>query len=530
MDRTASQTISYQECQEASEAFASGIQRVFDWRKGDVLALCLPNSIHIPVATLGTLAAGGIVSPCNPAYTELEMAHQFRNSGAKALLTSADCADHVWRACEKAGIAAENVMLIGAEPNQHSRAKSWASIMEHGKVNQYRRPKINPKTDLAFLVYSSGTSGPPKGVRLSHYNMVSNLLQLYAIEQYNMTSDGSSTSGNIPAPGTQGDKILACLPFFHIFGLTMFVLSPIHIGVTTFIMEKFDIDRWCATVEAEQITFAYIVPPIALLLAKHPAATKYNLQSIRMTGSGGAPLDSELVSAVYKRTGVRIKQGYGLSETSPGACHLRWEDWEAGAGTVGWLLPNMEIMFCSPAPSEGNSMIPLPPGSTGELCLRGPNVFLGYHGNSEATQEALTTDGWFRTGDVGHIDSDQFIHITDRVKELIKYKGFQVAPAELEATLLEHPDVADSAVIGVEDPVRRTEVPRAYIVHATRKHYEAGDEEGRSIAAWLQTRLTDYKRLRGGVRFVESIPKSPSGKILRRLLKEQASKELKAKL
>ena len=482
------------------------------------------------MATLGTLRAGGIISPCNPTYTVTELAHQFRDSGARAVLTRANCAEQVWHACAKANIAVENVIVIGAESEQRPQARSWESVMEYGKGAVFHQPQINPRTDLAFLVYSSGTSGPPKGVRLSHYNMTSNLMQLYAIEQYNMTWSGSTTSGDIPAPGPHGDKILACLPFFHIFGLTMFVLSPLYIGVTTFIMERFDIDQWCSTVQTEKITFAYIVPPIALLLAKHPSATKYNLGSIRMTGSGGAPLDSELVSAVYQRTGIRIKQGYGLSETSPGACHLRWQDWQRGAGSVGWLLPNMELKFCSPGLVDGDAMKPLPPGATGELCIRGPNVFLGYHNNDKATKECLTKDGWFRTGDVGHIDSSLFVHITDRVKELIKYKGFQVAPAELEASLLKHSDVADCAVIGIQDPVRRTEVPRAYIVHASKRHEEATAEDGNAIAAWLGTRLTDYKRLRGGVIFVARIPKSPSGKILRRILKDQVKRELKSKL
>lgn len=485
------------------------------------------------MATLGTLVAGGIVSPCNPAYTVSELAHQFRDCGAKAVLTRADYIEQIQLACRKANIADKNIVVVGAESGPNSSVKTWDEVMAHGASSMFQQPHIHAKKDLAFLVYSSGTSGPPKGVRLSHYNMTSNLKQLYAIEQYNMTCSGSVTSGDIPAPGPQGDKILACLPFFHIFGLTMFVLSPLYIGVTTYVMERFDLDRWCSVVEAEKITFAYIVPPIALLLAKHPVVTKYNLRSIRMTGSGGAPLDSELVSAVYHRTGVRIKQGYGLSETSPGACHQRWEDWQSGSGSVGWLLPNMELRFCSPGLVDGDLQEiskPLSPGATGEICLRGPNVFLGYHNNEDATKGCLTEDGWFRTGDVGHIDSNHFVHITDRVKELIKYKGFQVAPAELEASLLEHPEVADCAVIGVQDSVRQTEVPRAYVVHASKRQQEATAADGDAIAAWLSTRLTDYKRLRGGVCFVENIPKSPSGKILRRILKDQAKREVKSKL
>jgi 4-coumarate--CoA ligase len=533
VDAATGKSQSSKQVHQQAKQLGRGLQDLLDWKKGDILAFYLPNSIYIPAATLGALWAGGAVSPCNPAYTALELAHQLLDSGAKAVLTQDNLLKQVQAACAAANIDESNIVLISPDATTPSRHKTWTDILSRGRSSRREQCRVNPKTDLAFLVYSSGTSGRPKGVRLSHYNMTSNLMQLYVVEQYNMTWNGRRTSGDILLPGQGEDKILACLPFFHIYGLTMFVLSPLFIGVTTLVMEKFYFEEWCSIVEIHKVTFAYIVPPIALLLAKHPSVTRYNLKSLRMTGSGGAPLDRDLVAAVYRRTGIRIKQGYGLSETSPGACHLRWEDWRKGAGSVGWLFPNMELKFCAPALSDEGlrgSPEPLATSSTGELYLRGPNVFLGYHNNAAATAECLSSDGWFRTGDVGYVDAEHFVHITDRVKELIKYKGFQVAPAELEANLLEHADVKDCAVIGVYDPVKRTEVPRAYVVHASKQQATTMPADSDKVIKWMRNRLTDYKRLRGGVVFVESIPKSPSGKILRRVLKEMAQKESKPKL
>lgn len=284
-------------------------------------------------------------------------------------------------------------------------------------------------------------------------------------------------------------------------------------------MPKFDLEDFCRFIQDLKITFAYVVPPVVLLLGKHPVVSKYDLSTIRMMNSGAAPLTRELVDAVYNRLKFPIKQGYGLSETSPTTHTQPWEDWNQHVGSVGTLLPYQEAKYMSADEKE------VPPGEPGELWIKGPNVFKGYLNNPEMTAHALTPDGFFKTGDVGYQDAHGHFYITDRIKELIKYKGFQVPPAELEGILVTHPNVNDVAVIGVYDKEQATELPRAYIVPNGRGRTE---KEAREIAEWLNAKVAGHKKLRGGVRWADEIPKSASGKILRRLLKVKALEEEKA--
>jgi len=282
-------------------------------------------------------------------------------------------------------------------------------------------------------------------------------------------------------------------------------------------MPKFDLEQFCRIIQDYKITFVYLVPPVVLLLSKHPIVSKYDLSSIRMMNSGAAPLTRELVDAVHQRLKVPVKQGYGLSETSPTTHTQPWEDWYSTIGSVGRLLPNLTAKYMSPEETE------VPAGQTGELWIKGPNVFKGYLNNPEGTANALTEDGYFKTGDVGYQDKNGNFYITDRVKELIKYKGFQVPPAELEGLLVDHPAVDDAAVVGIYDKSQATEVPRAYVVAA--QGVEKSDKTAKEIQDWLAKKVANHKRVRGGVRFVDEIPKSVSGKILRRLLKVRAQEE-----
>lgn len=498
-------------------------------KKGDVLATIAANAIETASITLGTLRAGGIVSPANPGYTKAELVYQLKDSGAKAIVTTSVALRHVRDACEQVGLLEQNIIVLDGDHDPQSHIKNLKSFLVTQGTATRQPPVISPKTDLAFLVYSSGTTGRPKGVKLSHHNITSNVLQLQIGEQGNVTWDGSKTSPGIPRAKGEGDVVLSSLPFFHIYGLTVLVLNPIYTGATSIVMSKFNIETFCDMIQKHKVTYAYIVPPIALLLSKHPCISNYDLSSIRMMNSGAAPLSEELVKSLYKRTGVRVKQGYGLSETSPAAFFQRWEDWESTKGGSGWMIPNMQAKFCTVPDAEGESdgSKELPVGKTGELYLRGPNIFLGYHNNDAATKDCLGTDGWFRTGDVGHLDKQGNLFITDRVKELIKYKGFQVPPAELEGYLIEHPFVSDVAVVGFESKFLGTECPRAYIVLAGGMS-RASNEQRHSIISWLNGRVTNHKKLRGGLEFVESIPKSASGKILRRVLKSQAKENSEA--
>ena len=288
-------------------------------------------------------------------------------------------------------------------------------------------------------------------------------------------------------------------------------------GLTLVVMAKFDIEKFCANVQNYKITFAYVVPPVVLQLSKHPIVDKYDLSSLRMMNSGAAPLTYELVEAVYKRIKVPVKQGYGLSETSPTTHSQAFKDWDKPIGSVGRLLPNQIAKYMSPEEQE------LPIGEVGELWIKGPNIFKGYLNNPEGTKNALTEDGFFKTGDVGYQDMDGNFFITDRIKELIKYKGFQVPPAELEGLLASHPKIDDVAVLGIYNKDQATEEPRAYVVPAPGVEGSKKTEE--DIIAWLAAKVANHKRLRGGVKFVDEIPKSPSGKILRRVLKLRAKEE-----
>lgn len=291
-------------------------------------------------------------------------------------------------------------------------------------------------------------------------------------------------------------------------------------------MSKYDIEKFCAHVQNYKITFSYIAPPVVLLLAKHPVVDKYDLSSLRMMNSGAAPLTREVVEAASARIKCGIKQGYGLTETSPTTHTQLWPEWNKYLGSVGKLLPNMEAKYMTSG-EDGSEPKEVAIGEVGELYVRGPNVFLGYHRNPRATAECLSPDGWFRTGDVGYQDKEGNFYITDRVKELIKYKGFQVAPAELEGMLLDNDAVDDVAVIGVYSQEHGSEVPRAYVVRSAKSKASgrSAEEEAEAIVSWLNSRVAQHKRLRGGVRFIDAVPKSASGKILRRVLKEAAKKE-----
>ncbi|KIW98547.1 uncharacterized protein Z519_00208 [Cladophialophora bantiana CBS 173.52] len=543
-----SRQYTYSSLRQSSIDFGTGLKSNFNFRKSDVLGLFVPNDIDVPPVVLGTLWAGGIVSPANPGYTVPELVYQLKDSGAKILCTHLSALDTARNAAREVGIPETHIILLGEQRDESRKFKHWTLIRNLEGTARYRTPKLDPKSDLAFLVYSSGTTGRPKGVRLTHFNMTSNVEQIHTAEGW-LTWNGTKTppNSNIPhPPNGRGDKILACLPFFHIYGLNCLVLSPIFSGVHTLVMSRFELEKWCSLVHNHKVTFSYIVPPIVLLLCKSPVVEKYDLSSLRMTNSGAAPLTRELVENLYKRKGVRVKQGYGLSETSPTIFIQRWEDWWSAVGTTGVMVPNLEAKFCAVPGSgeESDGSKELPRGKVGELYVKGPNVFGGYHNNPNATAECLE-DGWFRTGDVGFLDDKGNLTITDRVKELIKYKGFQVPPAELEGYLASHPLIDDVAVVGVDSLELGTEVPRAYIVPKNRalvsppssspaqQQQEQQEQELQQqkhaveIVQWMNAKVANHKKLRGGVKFVDAVPKSVSGKILRRVLKEQAKKEFR---
>ncbi|GAB1310391.1 4-coumarate-CoA ligase [Madurella fahalii] len=503
---------SWADLRSASIEFGKGLKARWGWKKDHAMAFYTPNSIDTPILTLGVLWAGGVVSPANPLYTTDELAFQLKDSGAKGLVTQVAYLETAISAAEKAGLPFDRIILLGTQRDPSGRFRHFSSIRSISYTGRYAKAKIHPKRDIAFLVYSSGTTGLPKGVCLSHYNMVANVLQAAYVE-------GSQWRPTGGADG-KGDKQLGVLPFFHIFGLTCSVLMSVYSGWQLVVLERFDLEKALQAIEKYRITFTYVPPPVILAFGKHPAVDGYDLSSLKVLHSGAAPLTKELTEAVWNRLKMPVKQGFGLSETSAVVCCQVVDEWAKFMGSVGKLMPNMEARIV------GDDGKDVPEGEPGELWLKGPNVFPGYFKNPERTKEAFSRDGFFKTGDVFRRDKHGNFYCVDRLKELIKYNGYPVPPAELEGILVGHKEVADACVIGVDEPTHATEVPRAYVV--LREGIEASDAKAQELAEWVATQVAPHKKLRGGIRFVDQIPKSPSGKVLRRVMREQAKKEQRA--
>lgn len=290
-------------------------------------------------------------------------------------------------------------------------------------------------------------------------------------------------------------------------------------------MSKFNLEGFCSVIQSHRVTVAYVAPPVILALANSPVVQRYDLSSLRMIMSGAAPLSSDLIKRLYGKLNIPVRQGYGLTETSPAAFSQTWAEWDEAIGSAGKLVPNMQAKYMT-LDDDGSPPKELRLGGAGETYLRGPNVFQGYHDNPEATNQALTAEGWFSTGDIGHQDVKGNVFITGRAKDLIKYKGFQIAPDELEQILLSHEAIADVSVVGIQEGKGKGEIPRAYIVLQASLPLNWEQEAAERIIVWLDSKVAPYKRLRGGVQFVESIPRNASGKILRRVLREQDQKAI----
>ncbi|KXJ95346.1 hypothetical protein Micbo1qcDRAFT_143614 [Microdochium bolleyi] len=494
--------------------FGKGLRAQWGFQKGDVLGFFSNNTIDFAPAFFGVLWCGGAAMTANPAYTATELAFQLKDSGSKGIVTQVPFLPIATAAAKEAGIPQDRIILMG--DGRDERFRHFTSIRDTKSQPgaPAQRARLDPKKDLAFLVYSSGTTGLPKGVMLTHTNIVANLVQLLDMDyKYN----GLHHTGE---PDGKGDKQLAILPFFHIYGLTCIALQGLKMGLQVVVMPKFDLERACQIIQKHQITYICIPPPIVLGLAKHPIVDKYDLSSVKWLNSGAAPLGKDLVEIVWQRLKIPVMQGYGLSETSPTLTKGVVADWAKYNGSCGKLLPNILAKIVD---LDGNE---LPENEEGELWVSGPNIFPGYLNRPELTADTFSEDGYFRTGDIGYYDSKGNFFITDRLKELIKYKGFQVPPAELEAKLLGHPEIDDACVIPAHDRERETEVPRAYIV--LKKGIAKSDGKAGEIVKWLDSKVAEHKKLRGGVRFVDEVPKNASGKLLRRVLKEQARKEDRA--
>jgi acyl-CoA synthetase (AMP-forming)/AMP-acid ligase II len=357
---------------------------------------------------------------------------------------------------------------------------------------------IDPARDVAALPFSSGTSGVPKGVMLTHRNLVANVAQF---------------TNPQPLVGPE-DVVLGVLPFFHIYGLVVILGGSFREGVKVVSLPRFELEALLQAMQDHKVSMAMLVPPLILALAKHPVVAKYDLSAMHTIFSGAAPLAPELAAAVRARFPVRVRQGYGLTETSPTTHFHPLRHARDEPESIGPAVPNTECRLVDP-----DTDVDVGPGERGELWVRGPQVMLGYRNQPEATAACLDVDGWLRTGDLATVDADGWFHIVDRVKELIKYKGQQVAPAELEAVLLAHPAIADAAVIPVPNE-EAGEIPKAFVVLRTPLTAE-------EVMAWVAERVAGFKRVRA-VEAVDAIPRSMAGKVLRRVLVERERERARA--
>lgn len=478
IDGPTGRRLTFQQLAESISIVAYNLaQRGF--KKGDVFGILSPNCPEYAIAFHAVATLGGIVTPINPLYTRPEIAHQLKDSGARFLVTPPSCAEKASEAIADAGV--EELFVFGNAPG----ATPFDSLLvDNGRAEQV---EVNPLEDLVALPYSSGTTGLPKGVMLTHHNLVSNLCQMEGLCYFYET-----------------DTLICVLPLFHIYGLVVVLNMGLYSGATVVLMPRFELEAFLKAVQDYDVSLAHIVPPIVLSLSKHPIVDNYKLPKLRTLFSGAAPLGEELTRECMERLGCNIRQGYGMTETSPVTHSSPAPPLELKFGSVGVPAPNTE---CKIVDLESGDA--LGSGQKGEVCVRGPQIMKGYLNKPDATAQTIDSDGWLHTGDIGYADEDGHFFIVDRAKELIKYKGFQVPPAELEALLLTHPCVADAAVIPYPDD-EAGEVPKGIIVLKQPIEAEA-------LCDFVAQRVAPHKRIRY-IEFVDKIPKSPSGKILRRVL------------
>lgn len=515
-----------------------------------------PNSVEIPAVLWGCHFAGGVVAPVNPDLSASELKQQLVRSRAKALVVHSNFLETAIEALRLAGIPKEYLLSLSDNTQDIQTVKHFIREASN-PAGEILGPRRVAPDDLAYLVYSSGTTGHPKGVMISHRNVVAAVLFQAEVEGFHTH--------------WRTDRTLAVLPVYHIYGrpqalstsglalttkptgLICLIHLPMWLGIRTIFMEKFEVHSFCQIVQDFHITHSYVAPPIVLHLAKNSEVDKYDLSSLNMMTSGGAPLATALIRELYRRRQLPVRQAYGLSETTSVShiqvCSIqavivpatdltqRRDDWQACMGSNGPPFPGLEAKYVR---SDGRAAAI---NKEGELWVRGPTIFRGYRDEPDMTAECLTADGWFKTGestlgmrllwqlypydtykvfsgDVGYEDAQHNLFITDRSKDMIKFKGYQVAPVELEDILLQHPVVKDAAVIGVMNEDLQSEVPLAYIT--PKEGSLERDETAVEILNYVKSKVIHYKRLRGGIIWASTIPRSASGKILKRVLRDRA--------
>jgi len=455
--------------------------------KGHYVAIALPNCVEFTISVLAVSLCGAVAAFVNPVYTARELEHVASIIQPHLWICRWDFVSLLKRLNQSKFNT--NAAVIGVDASQ----SQWHSLLQSGDPARFVAPIFECYNDVCTMPFSSGTTGLPKGVMLTHHNLVAALCQF-----------------KVWCPYDEHDVNLAMLPMFHQYGC-LIVFSSIATGSKIISVPKFNFTEMLQIVQDYQVTAIPLVPPIAILLTKHPAVAHYDLSSLRCIISSAAPISAVTIEEIIKRFKCDVLQGYGMTECTL-ATHFTPKG-EFKLGSVGMVMPFYEAKIVNEVTGA-----PVGVGELGELCVSGPMIMKGYRGYPAQTAAMIDADGWLHTGDIGYYDQQEWFYIVDRLKELIKYKGLQVAPSELEHLLLTHPQIADAAVIGLPDEMAG-ELPRAFVV----KKANAQITEAQ-VAEFINAQVAPFKKLRGGVVFVSSIPKLASGKILRRELKKLLSK------
>ncbi|XP_059481737.1 uncharacterized protein LOC132200350 [Neocloeon triangulifer] len=488
----------YGQAQGASSAFGINISNDLDLKAGDSIGIVLPNMPEFAITFLGAASAGLVSCTANPIYTATELSHQFTDAKVRAVVTTPDLLDKVKQALQMTPAGGGHLIVTG-EGNVPEGCLGYENLTKK-IIKGTKKPERPDPDSLAALPYSSGTTGKPKGVMLTHRNLVTNMCQC----------DHPEVFVNAGREGYPQAKQLAILPMFHIYGLNGIMNLALFRGHHLISLPRFEPSSFVQVMKKYKPNTVCLAPPLVAFLCKSHDLTSADLDELRVAMNGAAPVAVSIVKDLMKKVkspDFIFKDGYGMTEVSCCSAMSPTTLKPDKFGSCGMNIPLSEIKI---ADKNGNS---LPQGKTGELWYKGPNVMQGYLNNEKATKETLTPDGWLKTGDVAYVDEDGYIFIVDRMKELIKVKGFQVSPTELEEVLRKIPGITDVAVIGVADG-KSGEVPKAFVV----KNDPNVNQE--QIEDFLKDKVAPYKQLKGGVQFVNAIPRSSAGKILRNELKK----------